>query len=155
MRAPDIANEELMEFATIADRLHIDGKDRERSVRRLFARYKVKFIKRGRGGYLASEDQFKALIEAMTICSPSEDAARNSTSVVRSVSGARRASSKSILQDAIAETMRRPTDPSSSPTSGMKSFTVVEGGRRPNNRVRGPALYGPAGRAAVIRSLAP
>jgi hypothetical protein len=120
----------MLTLATIADRLQMRGSDRERSVRRLFVRHKVPIVKRCRG-YLATEEQYKALIEAMTTCSPSDGArAGSSMSVVRSVSGAKRASSKNILQAAIAETMQKPIDQNSNPTLGTKSFTVVEGGRK-------------------------
>ena len=51
-------------LATIAARLHYSGRDRERSVRRLFARHRVPIIKRGRGAYFVSDAQFTELIDA-------------------------------------------------------------------------------------------
>jgi len=58
----------LLPLTTIADRLHYVGIDRERSVRRLFAKYSVPIVKRGRGSYFVTEQQYEELIEAMTIC---------------------------------------------------------------------------------------
>jgi hypothetical protein len=112
----------------IADRLHIPGKDRVRTVRRLFRRLEIPFLQRCRGRDLVTECQFAALIEAMT-CSPYENAASVSTSVARSVSVERPASSKSIARDALGERMLRRTDRVLKTNSGTKSFTVQEGGR--------------------------
>jgi len=119
----------LLSLATIAERLHYSGRDRVRSVRRLFARHGVSMIRRGRAAYFVTEDQYAELIEKMTICSPSGSGANTSTFAVRSVSGRRSASSKSILAEQIAATMLKRTGRSSKPKSGTKSFTVVEGGR--------------------------
>jgi|SRR5262245_22510940 hypothetical protein len=119
----------LLTLTEIADKLHYVGTDRERSVRRLFVKHGVPFIRRGRGVYFATERQYEALIEAMTTCSTLGGAAKTSTSGGRSVSGAKRGSSRSILAERIAATMRRPTAQSSKPKSGTKSFTVLEGGR--------------------------
>ena len=119
----------LLPLTTIADRLHYVGIDRERSVRRLFAKYSVPIVKRGRGSYFVTEQQYEALIEAMTICSTSGGAAKISTSVGRSVWVAKRGSSKSILAAQIAETLRKPIGQSLKQKSDTKCFTVVEGGR--------------------------
>src|SRR6476646_9370584 len=99
----------LIPLRTIAERLHYNGRDRERSVRRLFARHGVPMIRRGRGVYLVTEGLYVELIEKMTTCSPSGSGANTGTSAVRSESGGKRASSKSILAERLAETMRRPT----------------------------------------------
>jgi hypothetical protein len=72
---------------------------------------------------------YAELIEKMTICSRSDAEAKSSTPVVRSVSGAKRASSKNILAERLAEMRPRPTARNSRPKSGSKSFTVLEGGR--------------------------
>ena len=118
-------------LATIAEKLQYSGRDRERSVRRLFARHRVPIIKRGRGAYFVSDAQFAELIEKMTTCLPSGAEATTSTSVARSVSGGKRASSKSILAEQIAATMPKRIARSSKPTSVTKCFTVVAGGRAP------------------------
>src|SRR6516162_3138190 len=102
--------EKLCPLSTIADRLHYTGRDRERSVRRLFERHRVSIIKRSRGAYFVTEAQYAELIEKMTTCSRSGAEARTSTSAVRSVSGGKRASSKSILAERIAATTPTPTD---------------------------------------------
>ncbi len=47
----------LLSLAVIADRLHYAGSDRERSVRRLFARHEIPIIRRGRGVYFVTELQ--------------------------------------------------------------------------------------------------
>src|SRR6516165_8036627 len=122
---------ELYPLSTIADRLHYMGRDRERSVRRLFERLRVPMIKRSRGAYFVTEAQYAELIEKMTTCSRSGVEAKTSISVARSVSGAKHASLKSILAEQIAVTMQKPIGQNSRPRSGMKSFTVVEGGRIP------------------------
>src|SRR3974377_1149812 len=109
-------------LATIAARLHYRGRDRERSVRRLFALHRVPIIKRGPGAYLVTEGQFAEVIEKMTTCLPSGAEARTSTSVVRSVSGGRSVSSKSILAERITEKMQTRIVRSSKPKSAMKSF---------------------------------
>ena len=119
----------LLPLTTIADRLHYDGTDRERSVRRLFVKHGVPFIRRGRGVYFATEQQYEALIEAMTTCSTSGGAAKTFTSGGRSVSGAKRGSSKSILAARIAATRQKPIGQSSKPKTDTKCFTVLEGGR--------------------------
>jgi hypothetical protein len=119
----------LLPLTEIADRLHYVGTDRERSVRRLFDKHGVPFIRRGRGVYFATKGQYEALIEAMTTCSTSGGAAKTSTSGGRSASGARRGSSRSILAAQIAETLRKPIGQSSKQKSDTKCFTVVEGGR--------------------------
>lgn len=121
----------MLTLATIAERLHYSGRDRERSVRRLFHRHGVPMIKRGRGAYFVTEAQYAELIEKMTTCSRSGVEANTSTSAVRSVLGRKRGSSKNVLAERLTETMRRPTAPNSRRISGTKSFTVVEGGRRP------------------------
>jgi len=126
----------LLPLTTIADRLQYAGKDRVRSVRRLFARHDIPIIKRSRGAYFTTEQQYTALIEAMIKCSPSASAANSSTSVARSVSAGKRASSKNILAAQIAETLQTPIAPNSKPISGTKSFTVVEGGRKHERRHR-------------------
>jgi hypothetical protein len=118
----------MLSLATIAERLHYSGRDRERSVRRLFARHGVPMIRRGRRVYFVTEQQYAELIEKMT-CSQSGGEAKIFTSAVRSVSGAKRVSSKSILAERIAATMPKRTVRSSKPISATKSFTVVEGGR--------------------------
>ena len=115
-------------LATIAERLKYSGRDRERSVRRLFAQLGVPMIRRGRGGWFVTDQQYEQLIEKMT-CLPSDAEARTSTSAVLSVSGGRRVSSKSILAERITEKMQTRIVRSSKPKSAMKSFTVVEGGR--------------------------
>jgi hypothetical protein len=99
----------MLRLATIAERLHYSGRDRERSVCRLFQRLGVPMIKRGRGAYFVTEAQYAELIEKMTTCSRSGAEANTSMSAVRSVSGGKRGSSKSILADRLAETMRKPT----------------------------------------------
>src|SRR5215469_16659298 len=121
----------ILTLATVADRLHYTGRDRERSVRRLFAHHGVSMIRRGRRVYFVTERQYAELIEKMTTCSPSGNAANTSTCAVRFVSGGKRASSKNILADQIAATMQTHTDRSSKRKSVTKSFTVVEGGRTP------------------------
>ena len=123
------ANMVLLPLTAIADRLHYVGTDRQRSVRRLFVKHRVPFIRRGRGVYFATEPQYEALIEAMTTCSTSGGAAKTSTSGGRSVSGAKRGSSKNILAAQIAETLQKPIGQSSKQKSDTKCFTVVEGGR--------------------------
>jgi hypothetical protein len=122
---------ELCPLSVIAERLHFMGPDRERSVRRLFERHRVSIIKRGPGVYFATAAQYAELIEKMTTCSQSGVEAKTSISVARSVSGGKRASSKSILAERIAATTLTPTDRSSKRKSATKSFTVVEGGHTP------------------------
>src|SRR5262245_59015811 len=107
----------LLTLETIAERLHYTGSDRERSVRRLFAQHRVPIIRRGRSAHFVTEQQYAALLEALTTCSHSEGAVQNSTSVARSVSGARRATSQSTLRAAIAEMVPKPTDRTSKPRS--------------------------------------
>jgi hypothetical protein len=122
----------MLPLATIAERLHYSGRDWERSVRRLFQWHGVPMIKRGRGAYFVTEAQYAELIEKMMTCSQSGVEAKTSTSVVgQSVSGGKRVSSRNILAERLAEKMQRPTAQNSTPRSGTKSFTVVEGGRTP------------------------
>lgn len=122
----------MLPLATIAERLHYSGRDRERSVRRLFQRHGVPMIKRGRGAYFVTEVQYAELIEKMTTCSPSgvEAKRRFGTSAVRSASGARRKSSANILAEQIAATLQKPIEQKSKPKSGTNCFTVLAGGRK-------------------------
>lgn len=53
----------LLPLTTIADRLQYSGKDRVRSVRRLFARHDIPIIKRSRGAYFTTEQQREAAYE--------------------------------------------------------------------------------------------
>jgi hypothetical protein len=119
----------LLTLAAIAERLQYTGRDRKRSVRRLFARHGVPMIERGRGVYFVTEQQYSALLEAMTTCSHSDDAGRNSTSAARSASGVKRGTSKNTLRAAIAERTRKRTDRGLKPRSVMSCFTVLAGGR--------------------------
>src|SRR5262249_32670598 len=79
-----IGAKRMLSLTTIAQRLHYGGRDRKRSVRRLFARLGVPMIRRGRGVYFVTDQQYAQLIEKMT-CLPSGSAANISTSAVRSV----------------------------------------------------------------------
>jgi hypothetical protein len=116
-------------LATIAERLKYTGRDRERSVLRLFERLGVPMIKRGRGGwFVTDQQQYEQAIEKMT-CLPSGVVARTSTSVARSVSVGNRVSSTNILRERIAAKLQKRTVQSLRSRSGTKSFTVVEGGR--------------------------
>jgi hypothetical protein len=124
-----MSRRDLLSLATVADRLQQTGRDRERSVMRRLQRHGVPVIKWGRGAYFITEENFDVLIEKMTICSASGNQANISTSGARSVSGGKRVSSKNILREQIAATMRTRTDQNSKPKSATKSFTVVEGGR--------------------------
>src|SRR4029077_108738 len=60
------ASELLLPLSTIADRLHYTGRDRDRSVRRLFKRHGVPMIRRGRGASFVTEQQYAELIEKIT-----------------------------------------------------------------------------------------
>lgn len=115
-------------LAEVAEELRYTGRDRERSVRRLFARHGVAITRRDRATYLVRDEQLAALYEAM-ICSRSEGAAPNSTSAVRSESVARPASSKSTLRGVIAGKMPKRTGRALRRKPAMKCFTVLEGGR--------------------------
>jgi hypothetical protein len=119
----------LYTLSEVADRLRIDGRDRERSVRRLFERHRIGIMRLGSRSFLVAERQYAALLEAMT-CLRSESVAKSIMSAERSVLVAKRESSKSILAAQIDATMQTPTDQSSKPTSGTKSFTVLTGGRK-------------------------
>src|SRR6516225_4256749 len=86
-----------------AERLRYVGKDRERSVRRAFHRHGIPLIRRDHRNFFCTEQQLSELIEAMQ-CSLSGGAraGRSGTYAGRSVSVARRASSKNILAERIA-----------------------------------------------------
>src|SRR6516164_6610342 len=85
----------------VAGHLRYEGRDRERSVRRLFQRHRIPLVRRDRGTFLVSDGELAALVEAMK-CSPSESAAGSTTSAARSASVAKPAGSKSTLRAAIA-----------------------------------------------------
>jgi hypothetical protein len=99
----------LYTLAEVADDLRYSGRDRERSVRRLFLRYGVPILRRDRGTFLITDQQLTALVDAMK-CSPSENVVVFGTSVARSASVAKPVASKNTLRDAIAERMRRHTE---------------------------------------------
>src|SRR6266446_837475 len=113
----------LFTIAEVADLLRYTGRDRERSVRRLFERCRIPLLRRDRGTFLATEEQVEGLLEAMK-CSPSESAAGSTTSVGRSGSVAKPAGSKSTLRAAIAARMPKGTEPGSSTTSGKLCCTA-------------------------------
>src|ERR1700757_1600543 len=92
---------DLYTLDEVADHLRYVGGDRERSVRRLFQRYGVPLLRRDRGTFLVSAQQFAALLEAMN-CSASGNEVGSTTSVARSASVAKPAGSKSTLRAAIA-----------------------------------------------------
>ena len=97
---------EFLTLAEVAELLRYAGKDRERSVRRLFARHRISLVRRDRGTFLVTPDQLRRLIEALE-CSPSESAEDIFMSVERSVSVRKRKSSRSTLRDAIVEATRK------------------------------------------------
>ena len=98
----------LHTLAEVADDLRYTGTDRERSVRRLFQRYRIPILRRDRGTFLATDQQLAARLEAMK-CSPSESAVESGTSVARSVLVVKPVASKSTLRDAISEQMQKAT----------------------------------------------
>jgi hypothetical protein len=105
----------LYTLAEISDLLRYTGRDRERSVRRLFNRYKVPVLRRDRSTFLVTQDQYDSLLEAMR-CSPCGSEAGSTMSVGRCGSVAKPAGSKSTLRAAIAAKMQKPTGPGSSTT---------------------------------------
>ena len=119
----------VYELSEIAEILHYTGRDRERSVRRVFKRHGIPILRRDRNTFLATEQQLNALLEVMK-CSAPAAAGGSGTSVARSVSVAKPASSKSTLRDAIAKKMPKRIARDSKVRSGAKCFTVVAGGRK-------------------------
>ena len=87
----------LYTLTEIAQELRYTGRDRERSVRRLFRRHQIPFLRRDRATILITDQQFRALVEAMK-CSPCVSEAGSTTSVARSVLVAKPAGSKSTLR---------------------------------------------------------
>src|SRR5262245_35768505 len=57
----------LLPLAVVADRLCYTGSDRERSVRRLFLRHGVPFIRRGRGAFFVTELQYASTLSTRCI----------------------------------------------------------------------------------------
>src|SRR4051812_19245015 len=114
-------DEALLTLGEIADRLRLTGRDRERTVRRCFKRYGISLIRRGARSFLATQQQYAALLEAME-CSHSGSEGVSGTSVARSVLVVKRRSSKSTLRDVIAEKMRKPTAPVSNTKPGKDCF---------------------------------
>src|SRR4051812_19902669 len=96
-RVSTIASPDLLTLAVVAERLGYAGRDRDRSVRRLFDRHGVPIIRCGRGVYWVTEALYQELLGRMTTCSRSGNAENTSTSAVRSVSARKRESSQSIL----------------------------------------------------------
>lgn len=113
----------LLTLEEVADRLRIEGKDRRRSVRELFRKYDVPIIRKKNS--LVSEEQFKALVKAMTF-SLSGNAVGSITSGARSVSVPRGGGSKNILRAAIAERTRKPIAFGSPVKSEPSYLTVVK-----------------------------
>ena len=100
----------LYTLAEVAEELRYTGRDRERSVRRLFERHAITLLRRDRGTFLVTDQQLAALLEALK-CSPSENVAVSGMFAARSVSVAKPVASKNTLRDAIAEQMRKRTAP--------------------------------------------
>src|ERR1700722_10149736 len=109
----------LFTLDEVAVTLRYAGADRQRSVRRAFARLGIPILRRDRGTFLVTEQQLAALMEAMK-CSPFAEGAGCGTSAARSVLVARPASSKNILRDAIAKKMQTRTARESRAKSGGK-----------------------------------
>ncbi|MBV8049670.1 MAG: hypothetical protein JOZ80_00700 [Acidobacteriaceae bacterium] len=117
------AQVQLYTLDEVADYLRYSGRDRQRSVRRLFERHRIPLLRRDRGTFLVSDGELAALVEAMK-CSPSASAAGSTTSVGRSVSVAKPAGSKSTLRAAIAARMPTGTGPGSNTTSVKQCCTA-------------------------------
>ena len=122
------ADEKPIPFEDIADAVGYDGTDAIRSVRRLFTIHRVPYLRPTKGVYLATPDQYRELMEAVT-CSPSASEEASSMSAVRSASARKPAQSGSTLQDAVNDRLQRTTYPRSKRKSGTSSFTVVQGGK--------------------------
>ena len=118
----------LYTLAEVADDLRYEGKDRERSVRRLFDRLGVPMLRRDRNTYLVTEQQLDTIRKAIT-CSQSENEADFIIAAARSVSVKRPGKLKSSVQDKIKNALRKSTSTRSPEKSGGRSFTVVAGGR--------------------------
>jgi len=112
----------------VAERLHYSGKDRIRSVRRLFAKHGVPYLRRDAHTQLVTEAQWRLLLARMETCSSLGNEAASTTSVERCESGKRSKPSKSTVRDLIASKLPTSTEPDSNPKSDRSSFTVLRGG---------------------------
>ena len=124
----DALVQRFLPFAKIARRLHYDGVDRVRSVRRLFDRHGVPYVRRDRNTFLATEAQFQLLMGQLT-CSQSAEKADITIVAERSASAPRSGMSRSTLRDAVNAKLQRRTRPSLSTTCSKSSFMVVPGGK--------------------------
>ncbi len=62
-----ILNEPTLTLEDVADRLHFDGKDRVRSVRRLLDKHQIPFIQPTRRHILVLESQYALLMERLEL----------------------------------------------------------------------------------------
>ena len=115
-------------LAEVADELRYDGKDRKRSVLRLFKKYRIPLVRRDRNTWLVLPNQKRALWEVLT-CLPSENEAACGIAAVESVSAKPCGKSKSTLRDAIDAKLPKPTGPGSSTNYSKSLFTALPGGR--------------------------
>ena len=118
----------LLTLTEVADILRYEGKDRERSVRRLFDRLGVPMLRRDRNTYLVTEQQLDTIRKAIT-CSQSENEAGFTTAAARSVLVKRPDKLRNTVQAKIKNELRKSTPTRSPEKSGGRSFTVVAGGR--------------------------
>ena len=118
--------QEFLTLAAVADRLMIDGVQRERTVRGLFKKHKVPFVSLGhRRGILITEEQYAQLVEAMTCRSTSENGGKSGTSRGRFGSAKKRTRSKRSLQESVQSKLLTNTSRASPAKSRTSSSTVL------------------------------
>src|SRR5688500_7652965 len=101
--------ERLIPLAELAERLHYEGRDRERSVRRCFERHGLQLLKRDGRSAFGTERLYQELIQRMQSCSASVDEARSTTAAARSASGGTSGRSPSTLRAAVNAKLRSAT----------------------------------------------
>jgi hypothetical protein len=121
--------ERLITLRELADRLHYEGRDRERSVRRCFQKHGLQLLKRDGRAAFATEQLYQELLWRMQACSASVDEANYSMRAVQSASAGRSGKSRNTLRAAVNAKLRSATSIGSKPKSETKSLTVLPGGR--------------------------
>jgi hypothetical protein len=121
--------ERLITLSEMADLLHYEGRDRERSVRRCFQKHGLQLLKRDGRAAFATEQLYQELLWRMQGCSASVDEANYSMRAVQSASAGRSAKSRNTLRAAVNAKLRSNTCTALRPKSVTKPLMVLPGGR--------------------------
>jgi hypothetical protein len=97
----------LIPLSELADRLHYEGRDRARSVRRCFQRHGLHLLQRDGRSVFATERLYQELIQRMQTCSNCDAEARSSRGTIRVGRATREHSTGSREREAALDYLHR------------------------------------------------